>query len=93
MQGNPEVRSYRTKAFPNFNDLYLIYGYTTADGRYSRSSHDVDFDDDIQGWCLAFLLHIFGQFLKHFLAQFLLFVLDNLHYLSIYFLTYLLTFG
>ncbi|XVF06138.1 hypothetical protein REPUB_Repub06bG0021600 [Reevesia pubescens] len=33
----------------NFNDLCLIYAYTQADGRYSRSSHDIDFDDDAQG--------------------------------------------
>lgn len=33
----------------NFNDLCLIYGYTTADGRYSRSSHDLDVDEEMQG--------------------------------------------
>ncbi|KAK7833035.1 putative aldo-keto reductase 1 [Quercus suber] len=33
----------------NFNDLCFIYAHTTADGRYSLSSHDIDFDDDIQG--------------------------------------------
>lgn len=33
----------------NFNDLCLIYGYTVADGRYSRSSHDTEFEDDIHG--------------------------------------------
>ena len=26
-----------------------IYAHTTADGRYSLSSRDIDFDDDIQG--------------------------------------------
>lgn len=31
-----------------FDDMCLIYGYTQADGRYSRSSHDVDFDDEVQ---------------------------------------------
>lgn len=45
---HPEVRTYKTKSVLNFNDLCLIYGYTSADGRYSRSSHDVDFDDEIQ---------------------------------------------
>lgn len=39
----------------NFNDLCLIYAYTTADGRYSRSSHDVDIDDDIQGLSIGML--------------------------------------
>lgn len=33
----------------NFNDLCLIFGYTSADGRYSRSSHDIDADDEAQG--------------------------------------------
>lgn len=46
---HPDARPYKTKAVPNFNDLCLIYGYTTADGRYSRSSHDIDIDDDSQG--------------------------------------------
>jgi hypothetical protein len=48
MQAHPEAQSYRNKALMNFNDLCLIYAHTAADGRYSRSSHDVDFDDDIQ---------------------------------------------
>ena len=47
MQAHPDARSYKTKAVLNFNDLCLIYGYTTADGRYSRSSHDLDFDDEV----------------------------------------------
>ncbi|KAL7122318.1 hypothetical protein ACP275_01G038300 [Erythranthe tilingii] len=46
---HPEARPYRTKPVLNFDDLCLIYGYTVADGRYSRSSHDVDADYDIQG--------------------------------------------
>ncbi|XP_020536605.1 uncharacterized protein LOC105637536 isoform X2 [Jatropha curcas] len=45
---HPDARPYRTKTVLNFNDLCFIYGYTTADGRYSRSSHDIDFDDEIQ---------------------------------------------
>lgn len=49
MQAHPEAQSYRNKALVNFNDLCLIYAHTTADGRYSRSSHDLDFDDDMQG--------------------------------------------
>ncbi|PON85084.1 Myb/SANT-like domain containing protein [Trema orientale] len=49
IKAHPDARSYKTKAVLNFNDLCLIYSYTTADGRYSRSSHDVDFDDEVQG--------------------------------------------
>lgn len=49
LQAHPDARSYKTKAVLNFTDLCLIYGYTTADGRYSRSSHDIDFDDEMQG--------------------------------------------
>lgn len=49
MQAHPDARSYKTKALLNFTDLCLIYGYTTADGRYSLSSHDLDFDDEVQG--------------------------------------------
>lgn len=55
MQFHPDARSYKTKAVLNFNDLYLIYGYTTADGRYSRSSHDMDIDDDVQGMNMGML--------------------------------------
>lgn len=46
MQTHPDARSYRTKALLNFNDLCLIYGYASADGRYSLSSHDVDIADE-----------------------------------------------
>ncbi|XVE97320.1 hypothetical protein REPUB_Repub03eG0009500 [Reevesia pubescens] len=49
IKAHPDARSYKTKTVLNFNDLCLIYGYTTADGRYSRSSHDLDFDDEVQG--------------------------------------------
>lgn len=48
IKGHPEAQYYRNKALVNFNDLCLIYAHTTADGRYSRSSHDLDFDDDTQ---------------------------------------------
>ncbi|XP_042491122.1 uncharacterized protein LOC122070941 isoform X2 [Macadamia integrifolia] len=45
---HPDARSYKTKTLLNYNDLFVIFGYATADGRYSRSSHDVDNDDDLQ---------------------------------------------
>ncbi|CAN1783129.1 L10-interacting MYB domain-containing protein [Linum perenne] len=46
---HPDARSYRTKPVLNFSDLCIVYGHTTADGRYSRSSHDLDFEDEVQG--------------------------------------------
>ncbi|KAK7833539.1 hypothetical protein CFP56_025530 [Quercus suber] len=49
IKAHPEAQFYRNKALMNFNDLCLIYAHTTGDGRYSLSSHDIDFDDDIQG--------------------------------------------
>ena len=49
MQAHPEAQFYTNKALMNFNDLCLIYAHTTIDGRYSLSSPDIDFDDDIQG--------------------------------------------
>lgn len=49
MQSKPDAQMYRSKNLNNFDDLCLIYAYTQADGRYSRSSHDLDFDDDNQG--------------------------------------------
>lgn len=48
MQANPDAQAFRNRALTYFDDMCLIYGYTQADGRYSRSSHDVDFDDEVQ---------------------------------------------
>lgn len=48
-QAHPDARQYRTKGVQNFSDLCLIYEHTTADGRYSRSSHDIDIDDEVNG--------------------------------------------
>ncbi|XP_043716748.1 uncharacterized protein LOC122664817 isoform X2 [Telopea speciosissima] len=42
LKGHPEARSYRTKTVPNYNDLCVIYGHPTTDGRQSCSEHDVD---------------------------------------------------
>ncbi|KAF5815703.1 putative transcription regulator Homeodomain-LIKE family [Helianthus annuus] len=49
IKAHPDARPYKIKSVQNFSDLCLIYGYTTADGRYSRSSHDVDIDDEVTG--------------------------------------------
>ncbi|XP_057959471.1 uncharacterized protein LOC131151960 isoform X2 [Malania oleifera] len=48
IKAHPDARSYKTKPVLNFDNLCMIYGYTTADGRYSRSSHDVDIEEDFQ---------------------------------------------
>lgn len=56
IKADPDARSYKTKPVLNFNDLCLIYGYTTADGRYSRSSHDIDIDDELQGIDMGVLI-------------------------------------
>ncbi|CAI0423281.1 unnamed protein product [Linum tenue] len=39
----------RSNPVLDFNNLCIIYGHTTAVGRYSRSSHDMDFEDEVQG--------------------------------------------
>ena len=49
MQDHLEVQLYRIKASMSFDKLYLIHARTTSDGRYLWTSHDIDFDDDIQG--------------------------------------------
>ncbi|KAF8400481.1 hypothetical protein HHK36_013779 [Tetracentron sinense] len=49
IKAHPDARCYKTKTMMNYNDLCMIYGYTTADGRYSRSSHDIDLEDDFPG--------------------------------------------
>ncbi|PON64455.1 Myb/SANT-like domain containing protein [Parasponia andersonii] len=48
IKAHPDAQFYRNRTLVNFNDLCLIYAHTTADGRYCLSSHDIDFDDDIQ---------------------------------------------
>ncbi|KAK7344225.1 hypothetical protein VNO77_13589 [Canavalia gladiata] len=44
----PHAQAYRSKALVNIKDLCLIYAHKRADGRYSLSSHDMDFGDDDQ---------------------------------------------
>ncbi|XP_010278767.1 PREDICTED: L10-interacting MYB domain-containing protein-like isoform X2 [Nelumbo nucifera] len=45
LKAHPEVRSYRTKTLPNYNDLCVIYGNSSTDGRHSCSGHDADPED------------------------------------------------
>lgn len=61
LQAHPDAQFYRNRALINFNDLCLIYAHTTADGRYSLSSHDIDFDDDIQAMNFGVSLKLFYQ--------------------------------
>ncbi|XP_042505006.1 uncharacterized protein LOC122081790 isoform X3 [Macadamia integrifolia] len=42
LKARPEARSYRTKTVPNYNDLCVIYGHPTTDGRHRCSGHEVD---------------------------------------------------
>uniref|UniRef100_A0A9I9D9H2 L10-interacting MYB domain-containing protein n=1 Tax=Cucumis melo TaxID=3656 RepID=A0A9I9D9H2_CUCME len=53
IRAHPHIQSYRNRPLINFNNLCLIYAHTAADGRYSMSSHDLDFDDDIMGLCIG----------------------------------------
>ncbi|KAJ4952155.1 hypothetical protein NE237_028987 [Protea cynaroides] len=54
LKAHPEARSYRTKTVPNYNDLCVIYGHPTIDGRQSCSGHDVNHDNtpgmEIEVW-------------------------------------------
>ncbi|RDY06143.1 L10-interacting MYB domain-containing protein, partial [Mucuna pruriens] len=45
---HPHAQAYQSKAPVNIKDLCLIYAHKSADGRYSLSSHDMDFADDDQ---------------------------------------------
>ncbi|KAA8525104.1 hypothetical protein F0562_007032 [Nyssa sinensis] len=45
LKAHPEARSYRTKTLPNYNDLCVIYGNPSADGRHSCLGHNMDFND------------------------------------------------
>ena len=49
VKAHPDARGYRTKPVLNFDDLCVIYSHTSADGRYSLSSHDVCVDYEVQG--------------------------------------------
>ncbi|XP_061360841.1 L10-interacting MYB domain-containing protein-like [Gastrolobium bilobum] len=44
IKAHPEAQALRTKVIPYYNDLCIIYGHAVADGRYSLSCFDVDFE-------------------------------------------------
>lgn len=46
MQAHPHAQAYRGKELVDIKDLCLVYAHERTDGRYSLSSHDVDFGDD-----------------------------------------------
>lgn len=44
MQVHPDAQAFRTRVVPHYNDLCIIFGHAVADGRYSLSCFDVDFE-------------------------------------------------
>ncbi|KAF7818875.1 L10-interacting MYB domain-containing protein-like isoform X2 [Senna tora] len=45
-KAHPDVQAYRTKMVPYYNELCIICGHAVADGRYSLSCFDVDFENE-----------------------------------------------
>ncbi|KAJ1378563.1 Myb/SANT-like domain [Sesbania bispinosa] len=43
---HPDAQAFRTRVVPHYNDMCIIYGYAVADGRYSLSCFDVDFQNE-----------------------------------------------
>ncbi|KAK7268116.1 hypothetical protein RIF29_20803 [Crotalaria pallida] len=41
---HPDVQPYRTRVVTHYNDLCIIFGHAVADGRYSLSCFDVNFE-------------------------------------------------
>ncbi|KAF4369076.1 hypothetical protein F8388_013405 [Cannabis sativa] len=46
MQANPEMQPYRMRVVPYYNELCIICGHAVADGRYSLSCFDLDFENE-----------------------------------------------
>ncbi|KAK9290587.1 hypothetical protein L1049_008758 [Liquidambar formosana] len=45
-EAHPDTQPYRVKVVPYYNELSIICGHAIADGRYSLSCYDVDFNDE-----------------------------------------------
>ncbi|KAK7278757.1 hypothetical protein RJT34_23793 [Clitoria ternatea] len=44
IKDHPDARPFKTRAIPYYNNLCIIFGHAVADGRYSLSCFDVDFE-------------------------------------------------
>lgn len=44
MQAHPDAQPFKKRVIPYYDDLCIIYGHAVADGRYSLSCFDVDFE-------------------------------------------------
>ncbi|KAK6231966.1 hypothetical protein SCA6_002039 [Theobroma cacao] len=49
LKAHPDMQSYRTKVVPYYTELCVICGHIVADGRYSLSCFDVDFENEEKG--------------------------------------------
>ncbi|XP_062112380.1 L10-interacting MYB domain-containing protein-like isoform X2 [Humulus lupulus] len=46
IKANPEMQPYRMRVVPYYNELCIICGHAVADGRYSLSCFDLDFENE-----------------------------------------------
>ncbi|PON98377.1 Myb/SANT-like domain containing protein [Trema orientale] len=46
IKANPEMQPYRSRVVPYYNELCIICGHAVADGRYSLSCFDLDFENE-----------------------------------------------
>ncbi|XP_060668770.1 L10-interacting MYB domain-containing protein isoform X2 [Ziziphus jujuba] len=48
IKANPEMQPYTRRVVPYYNDLCTICGHAVADGRYSLSCFDLDFESEVK---------------------------------------------